>query len=603
MFTFTTDISDFQFRNDDGTEATATYDSTLSQSDYSLAVDTLKRIRLVVAETNGGSANNKGFTWQYQHVEGTNNWTAITTTSGTVKAVSSQLVDDADTTTTMRIGSGTFITDNNAQCEDGITLVPTCDWAGNDEAECELSFEVISTDVADGDTINLRVLIGGVAPNATTNLPTLTVSEITQIDRDVTGITDTVDVVDNNATINRTRDVTGITDTIDVVDNNAVVKKSRNVIGITDTINIVSSAGGTITDYYFDASVAGPTDNDAVWANDSFVFDGSVGNLGSTSTTGTIDTNELRATGSTAPASGDTITQVRMHFWGAAWESGGNTANVEILDSATPLGVTSIAQWTPTWSDYVTLDAPAGGWSYAKLDSIEAVCYGTIASADKRVAKIELEVTSGATGAIVNRARTVIGITDTIDIVDNDATVIREEPRDVVGITDVITVVDNDATVTRDRIITGITDVITIVDNDAVINRARNVIGITDVITITDNDAVVIRTAPRNVVGITDVITITDNDAVVNRARNVTGITDTISVAAGKAFVPTDIPSLITWLDASDRGVTTNQWDDKSGLGNHYTSSIAAEFPVFANGYADFNGSKWLTGPIFICPN
>ena len=176
MQDFLTDISGFRFRNDDGTEATATYDSTLNQADYSLEVDTLKRLRLVVSETNTGSSNNVGFTWQYRHAEGTNAWTAITTTSSVIKAVASQLVDDADTTTTARIGSGTFIVDNNAQCEDGITLVPTADFQGNDDCECELSYQIVSADVSTGDTIDFRVLIGGLIPTTNTQLPTLTVA-------------------------------------------------------------------------------------------------------------------------------------------------------------------------------------------------------------------------------------------------------------------------------------------------------------------------------------------------------------------------------------------------------------------------------------------
>ena len=54
---------------------------------------------------------------------------------------------------------------------------------------------------------------------------------------------------------------------------------------------------------------------------------------------------------------------------------------------------------------------------------------------------------------------------------------------------------------------------------------------------------------------------------------------------------PTDISGLHLWLDAADRGVTTNQWDDKSGNANHATSASAGEFPTFADGEAAFDGS------------
>jgi hypothetical protein len=51
---------------------------------------------------------------------------------------------------------------------------------------------------------------------------------------------------------------------------------------------------------------------------------------------------------------------------------------------------------------------------------------------------------------------------------------------------------------------------------------------------------------------------------------------------------PTDIADLEFWLDASDRGVTANQWDDKSGNGNHFVLSQGT-FPTFSNGIADFS--------------
>lgn len=61
------------------------------------------------------------------------------------------------------------------------------------------------------------------------------------------------------------------------------------------------------------------------------------------------------------------------------------------------------------------------------------------------------------------------------------------------------------------------------------------------------------------------------------------------------AFSPTDIGSLVLWLDASDRGTTANQWDDKSGNSNHCTSA-SGNFPTFSAGVATFDGTDFLTG-------
>lgn len=66
-------------------------------------------------------------------------------------------------------------------------------------------------------------------------------------------------------------------------------------------------------------------------------------------------------------------------------------------------------------------------------------------------------------------------------------------------------------------------------------------------------------------------------------------------------FQPTDITGCVLWLDAADRGITTNQWDDKSGQGNHFTAANASYFPSFAGGEASFDGvDDRLTGPNFL---
>jgi hypothetical protein len=156
----------YRFVDDDGSEANAT--SLALNTSYSLSVDTTCRIRMMIQETAGGAVNNQGFNWQYQHVEGTNTWTTISTSSSVLQAVTSQLVDDADTTSSSnnRIGSGTFITDNNGQCETGSTSTATADFVSN-EAEVELSFQIVGNDVSDGDTINIRALVESTVPSGT----------------------------------------------------------------------------------------------------------------------------------------------------------------------------------------------------------------------------------------------------------------------------------------------------------------------------------------------------------------------------------------------------------------------------------------------------
>jgi hypothetical protein len=68
--------------------------------------------------------------------------------------------------------------------------------------------------------------------------------------------------------------------------------------------------------------------------------------------------------------------------------------------------------------------------------------------------------------------------------------------------------------------------------------------------------------------------------------------------AIGQTFSPASISGLQLWLDANDRGSTTNQWDDKSGNNNHYTAASAAQFPTFSGGIASFDGvQQYVSGP------
>ena len=102
-----------------------------------------------------------------------------------------------------------------------------------------------------------------------------------------------------------------------------------------------------VDEYYFDASISGPTDPDTVWTDDAEAFDGSneSGDSAYTSTAGTSSTNELYATGTTATGTG-TITQVRVR-------------QIDIAN---------------IW-DYVTLDTPTGGWSWTVLANLKVIIY------------------------------------------------------------------------------------------------------------------------------------------------------------------------------------------------------------------------------------
>ena len=62
---------------------------------------------------------------------------------------------------------------------------------------------------------------------------------------------------------------------------------------------------------------------------------------------------------------------------------------------------------------------------------------------------------------------------------------------------------------------------------------------------------------------------------------------------------PTEIAGCVLWLDSTDPGAVTDQWQDKSGNSNHYNAA-SGKFPTFDTNGAYFDGSptkRYLTGP------
>ena len=173
------DLDSFAFY-EDGTESGSTIvgsvNSGITVGDgQTITLDTAFQLRTLVQETNNKGENNLSFQAQYN--KNGAGWNNITDTSSNVRSAGSANLTDQDPTT-QRIGAGTYITDNNC-VEDVDGAIPGyTDFAGNDEVEQLFSIQVIGADVNDADVIDFRVLIGGSAPDTTTNTPTLTVNKV-----------------------------------------------------------------------------------------------------------------------------------------------------------------------------------------------------------------------------------------------------------------------------------------------------------------------------------------------------------------------------------------------------------------------------------------
>ena len=132
--------------------------------------------RFLVQETNGGSLNNQNADLEYRVNGGA--WNDVDGSTSLYVRVfpSSNITDEADTTTgANRIGSGTYITDNNWM-DDSDGIAGACSFAGNDEAESLHCFQIRSADTSDGDTIEVRTTSTGSAWDGENNFLTFNIS-------------------------------------------------------------------------------------------------------------------------------------------------------------------------------------------------------------------------------------------------------------------------------------------------------------------------------------------------------------------------------------------------------------------------------------------
>ena len=166
----------FRGRNDNGNETTATW-KALANTDWTQKVDENFRVRFVVQETAGISAADQTFQLEYNRNGG--GWNDVTGASSVVRATASPNVADA-ADTTQQVGSGTFVAPNAGFDEvNGLAGGTPLDFSGSDEVEVEYSVQIRSVDVANDDTIQLRVK----GLDAYTNTPTATVNGIPEFDQ------------------------------------------------------------------------------------------------------------------------------------------------------------------------------------------------------------------------------------------------------------------------------------------------------------------------------------------------------------------------------------------------------------------------------------
>lgn len=215
---FTTDQTHSRFFNDDGSESAATGIAAEDTDPVSIDVDVTKRIRICVQNTKA-IAGTEQMRFQYNLLGA--GWNQITTTSSVVKAVASAdtswTINDGDATTDRIGGTGTF--QAGEMIEDGDANSATS-FGASEHSEYELVFQVVSTDVVNNDTIDIRIVntMNQVLDNYS-HTPTITV-----VEAGVTVVTGNAEAVAQSAaTPEQTHALTGGVEAVAVAVGTAVV--------------------------------------------------------------------------------------------------------------------------------------------------------------------------------------------------------------------------------------------------------------------------------------------------------------------------------------------------------------------------------------------
>lgn len=159
--------------------------------------------------------------------------------------------------------------------------------------------------------------------------------------------------------------------------------------------------------YFLDASDDAVTDPDSKWTNEANIFDTSVTTTGTGATSGSSSSNFTFAGGTNAPGSGGTITGVYVRVRASA---ASGTLNVGLWTNGLgeSLGTYSFAMRSTTeYKDWQLVTAPTGGWTWAKVQELEAKVWLST-SVSTTVAAIQIAVaadTHNDIGPVETRAR------------------------------------------------------------------------------------------------------------------------------------------------------------------------------------------------------
>jgi len=168
----------FRIRNDDGSESAATWKEAQGD-DGSINVDTKFRVRFLIDETAAKTWAVNNWNLYYNHNSG--GYVAVGAATPIQFATSTYFTNGDDTLQRLTGGADQFLSDNNGMI-DSTGGATNSSAVKGDWFDLEFCLLIDSAQVANNDTILLRVYLGTAALNGYTDEPTITVIEAAAIE-------------------------------------------------------------------------------------------------------------------------------------------------------------------------------------------------------------------------------------------------------------------------------------------------------------------------------------------------------------------------------------------------------------------------------------
>lgn len=197
-------------------------------------------------------------------------------------------------------------------------------------------------------------------------------------------------------------------------------------------------------------------------------------------------------------------------------------------------------------------------WTRAYMETFPPIFDNTQLANDRPVTTITAPLVSDTNTATITKTLTVDGVTETLALDNNGATVQKIVSRTVNCSTEALALDNNGATVTTERVVTGVTEALLLNNNGASVQKDNSTDATTEQLALDNNGATVGR--GLTVTCTTEALVVADNDATIQKDRSVQSTTEQLVVDSNTATIRTDrvVTATTEQLVVANNGATVD---------------------------------------------